>query len=746
MQTMSEEDSFDPELTSSHSYFKRIRFGYLISGYCRQSINGCFSTLPETAQDLILGYFPQFNGTTFKWTINQNDYIINEIINLTQPTSSSSQNQLSFTSDGFGVGFPSNFFLRLRPNAHSKITTTPPSSDGKCVDPRFGQSLVAPGVINQNGQESQQKRDIKSSKFVLELESLPIESKYQFILFHCELYFGCVDNHNTHLIQSSHSIIWGMNDSVRVFQWVIGKSSDIIDLLISQGQTMYSNNKIEIECKIKILKVLRPYLFGVHNDDINYYFNFADLYEEHRQTRALAIFNNDESQNLDVYGNKQPQKYTFEWRLTSLFQNRVCDFDMTNMFENEQFHSGIFYDIFQLQYDSKNGFGIMICGLPFRTHRMGVKCDLFVGYKNLHNNYNSDYGHNTLEQVLSEMIMFDYILLTKHYFSKNATDKIRKYWQKYQNITLICEINVIQRYDGYNKVLNALNNIDTQEDTSVMTQQDKEFPMVEEEELKLASTKEIVQVPTEIFVWRINDEKILLDIKKNENASQAEYFSNVFSFLNRRWYLIIETCKIIGFDENDENNTIGSKRKRSKKDRGKIVIRLRRMDSCWKLTDVEYPFFDVTIDIIETKGHFHVRYDSRKYSSCSLRIPIKAIQKLVKKQLTIRAKVLLLGTQPSLGKPTKVSIEPIVRVVEEKNQKEFKKCDNKEQFEKWLIDTVKLPQYAKNFEKHNLMNLNIVEKLNEENLIEIGICKVGDKLRLLEHIDMLKKGNVKSIS
>ena len=42
-----------------------------------------------------------------------------------------------------------------------------------------------------------------------------------------------------------------------------------------------------------------------------------------------------------------------------------------------------------------------------KTHKMGVKCDLFVEYK--HDNSNGDIGNCQQEQVMSEMITFDCI-------------------------------------------------------------------------------------------------------------------------------------------------------------------------------------------------------------------------------------------------------------------------------------------------------------------------------------------------
>ena len=43
-------------------------------------------------------------------------------------------------------------------------------------------------------------------------------------------------------------------------------------------------------------------------------------------------------------------------------------------------HSDIFYDLFQLQYNKKGEFSLMICGLPYKTHKMGIRCDLFAQY------------------------------------------------------------------------------------------------------------------------------------------------------------------------------------------------------------------------------------------------------------------------------------------------------------------------------------------------------------------------------
>ena len=73
-------------------------------------------------------------------------------------------------------------------------------------------------------------------------------------------------------------------------------------------------------------------------------------------------------------------------------------------------------------------------------------------------------------------------------------------------------------------------------------------------------------------------------------------------------------------------------------------------------------------------------------------------------------------------------------------------CDDEKivEFKKWLTNTVKLPQYMSNFAKHNLMDLEIVEMMQQDNLSAIGIGKVGDSLRFLKHIANLKrKSNLK---
>ena len=82
---------------------------------------------------------------------------------------------------------------------------------------------------------------------------------------------------------------------------------------------------------------------------------------------------------------------------------------------------------------------------------MGVKCDIFVEYK-YGNDDDSDI-QNCKQQVMSEMITFDYDSSTMAHFSENTNNQIQNLFDQYKKIRLICEINAIQRYDGYSRVM-----------------------------------------------------------------------------------------------------------------------------------------------------------------------------------------------------------------------------------------------------------------------------------------------------
>ena len=502
------------------------------------------------------------------------------------------------------------------------------------------------------------------------------------------------------------------------------------------------------------------------------------------------------------------------------WDDRRRDRDLTNIssrYDNPslqdkqlQYHSSIFYDIFQLQCESSGKFSIMICGLPYKTHKMGVKCDMFVCYNDVNPSVNIN--HHKKQQVMSEMITFDYDFMTKIDFSSNTNRKIMNFFDKYKRITLLCDINVIQRYDGYIKVLKSStplfkpkvkhntqqqqnknenkmkNRINTKkQETSVTTgninqqkneewkenvaatshhsppqttQTDKKtgirtFPNLKKE-IGLSSKKIVNKFSNDTFVWCIKDEEIISDIKHNTNCEKLKYNSKIFRMLDRRWYL-----SIVKQEKKDRRGSRYGRRRRysddsSGKSKDKRIRDVEAIDIELHCVSASYkPCFTVNIDVIETGNHheyFGVSCDSGRHSStCHLKQKVKEIKQLKLKQFTIRVNIMVIsdsdssrygydsdyyGYESELEHEDKKNGEVIQK---EKDIIANEKSKELLEFEKWIKETVKLTDYMKNFEEHDILDLETVVLMNDENLVSIGITKVGHRLRFLKHIGNLER-------
>ena len=60
-------------------------------------------------------------------------------------------------------------------------------------------------------------------------------------------------------------------------------------------------------------------------------------------------------------------------------------------------------------------------------------------------------------------------------------------------------------------------------------------------------------------------------------------------------------------------------------------------------------------------------------------------------------------------------------------------------FEKWILNDVALPQYIQNFHDNGYDRIDVVKTLNESDLKEIGILKVGHRRLLIEKIQELNE-------
>ena len=825
-------------------YFKYIDFNSLVFGYCRVHCGS--QHIPKTTVAVILSYYPKFNGTTFEWKIS-NNYISKELENLADESkkdkkqSKNNENPLSFDSGFFDVGLGNKFFLRLQPNGNRVTKTSKGHGQSEPKSRDTGNNTMT----NNNNNSDTNKKD---ENFVISLKSFRMPTNCRSIIFHTELYLHRIvnvlckdDNHNrhskrningnfncshSHSYTKQHSTIWtiegnisdyytrGEKDWFNTFNWVVGKSKSVINFLKGKnGYDNYGDHDDEInfviECKIKILQYIsasgrKIYL---HNDGL-----MVKRFEDSRS----RLKSNEKNININI----NDIRLRFEWRLgeyicgiiNNMNMNKIKDyiskvgleerkiqFEDDNYYkdaydEDNEYHSDIFYDMFQLQYDKKGEFSLMICGMPYKTHKMCIKCDLFVKYNN-----SKDILHNyNKEQVMSEVIAFDYVHSTKKYFSLNTNNKIRQFIREYNRISLGCEITVFQRYDESNEILQEKeiqqDSEKENDDKSETNQENESLTNVQtvpssyvtksrcadinfnygrfsklNNEIKLSSTKVVNddEFESDTFVWCIDDYPTISRI--NKSTSTGEYISKVFKLFDLGFYLSIKktvqeinvesdgyqeciptkfdiyiliSC-VCSYNENTTNNH--NNNNNINRDENKRTTQL----------------YNMRLDVVET-GHCERWYatdclpgDFEGY----MQYPVGEIEKLNLNQLTIRFNLTKLGQQAKFnyyfntdgvnciddnGGSVKLKddsintgrLGPVVKVQETHNEI---KEQNEEflKFENWLVNVVKLPQYMKHFQREALIDLNVVKMMREVDLINIGVDKTGHKLIFIKHIRLL---------
>ncbi len=70
--------------------------------------------------------------------------------------------------------------------------------------------------------------------------------------------------------------------------------------------------------------------------------------------------------------------------------------------------------------------------------------------------------------------------------------------------------------------------------------------------------------------------------------------------------------------------------------------------------------------------------------------------------------------------------------IDEKQMSQIEKIRN------WINDSVKLPQYFQLFIKHGYDDVSIILDMNNEDLIQIGIDKIGHRKKVMKYIHLLQ--------
>lgn len=330
-------------------YFKQIHHDFVVPGWTRHTFRDlCIGEypIPTDVINLIGSYCSDFlvNGTKFDWKIRE-------------PTYSSKSH---WTCGSFDIGLPNKFFLELSRGYDTEL--------GKSY---FGVSLAA----------------------------YPFPTPITSILFHCQLSLRC--DHETDdeqqnkrlnpsqiklfskILQFSHAshpsnciVSAGnrANDAYECMRYT-WRVDDIRDTRIIESSENEEKEEKEDKEKgantINVKKDITSFTIRCTIKKIRLYF-----FEDNGNTKEHSSNYQDyEIQDVIYNDLEYVQPLTHKFVDKEKFK---CKWKLSKETSTGFGHSEVYYDMFQLQheqnYNGKNEYGVMICGLPPKTHHIGVEC------------------------------------------------------------------------------------------------------------------------------------------------------------------------------------------------------------------------------------------------------------------------------------------------------------------------------------------------------------------------------------
>eukprot|EP01084_Bolivina_argentea_P215557 365971_1 len=648
---------------------RKINIEYLVSGYYRLNCHLSFF-VPSSILNVISYYYPSMNGHSFLWKINPKEL-----------TLSSSSNVID--SDIWNVSLPNKFFLRLQVDSNAtqgRQFVSRPRGRGRGRGGRRGRGYRL-GRYHNNicfnadymNTDEIDTSSITDINLVFSLMSFPLPSNYRYIIMHCELYCNQINAECSTIWSLSHDYDDNDNNDYRIKLqanndkyvkngWVVNCNKDIFQNL----------TELTFECKINILKIIYrdPTVRG-HNRYPNY-----DIDDEvSMKTKHVLSPYNYAASGLK---NDKDNKMKFVWNIiNTAVINKLKRLQISSK-GVIQFHSDIFYDIFQLQIHKQKDeyyFHIQICGLPAHTHKMGCKMELFA--MNI-NNYKNKI------KILSNIITFSYDSPI-YILSQDATNILIDLLNQYNNLSVLCIANIINKYDGLGNTVeeNVIEKIEEiqHENNIDISFENKQDEMNNTDDI-LTDSKWL-EFPTQTFVWHITN-KNTLDLIKTPGYRRIN--SKTFELFGHKWFITIH---------------------KATDKRSLILIALNCV-----LAEYDSVECGVTIQLLQTgtKQFYYEKYDGNWTGGYFARIKQR-------KNMTCRC---LNINYEEIQRLNKMSLKLTVERLDHgiiNNRKEDK-------IKMWLCDTVGLPQYYSLFIENGIVTLDILKLLSKQDIKNIGVHKI----------------------
>eukprot|EP01084_Bolivina_argentea_P215558 365972_1 len=598
-------------------------------------------------------------------------------------------------SDIWDIGLPNKFFLRFE--LDSQVIQGREFIKGRGRGQgrgrfrgrrgrgyrRFHNNVyIADENENDENENDEKKANNTDINLVLSLMSFPLPPNIDCIIMHCELYCN--------QINAQYSTIWSLSDYDDDYD------AEDADQYIGNGWVINCNEysfqtltELTFECKINILKIIytdpsvrdrrrrigrynrynyNPY--GGYDDDNNHNMeiNIKDIKDVQLPYSYAAV---------ELKNNKD-NKMKFVWNIiNAAIINKLKRLQVTYK-GVIQFHSDIFYDIFQLQIHKQKDeyyFHIQICGLPAHTHKMGCKMELFA--MNI-NNYKNKI------KILSNIITFSYDSPI-YILSQDATNILIDLLNQYNNLSVLCIANIINKYDGLGNTVeeNVIEKIEEiqHENNIDISFENKQDEMNNTDDI-LTDSKWL-EFPTQTFVWHITN-KNTLDLIKTPGYRRIN--SKTFELFGHKWFITIH---------------------KATDKRSLILIALNCV-----LAEYDSVECGVTIQLLQTgtKQFYYEKYDGNWTGGYFARIKQR-------KNMTCRC---LNINYEEIQRLNKMSLKLTVERLDHgiiNNRKEDK-------IKMWLCDTVGLPQYYSLFIENGIVTLDILKLLSKQDIKNIGVHKI----------------------
>ena len=238
-----------------------------------------------------------------------------------------------------------------------------------------------------------------------------------------------------------------------------------------------------------------------------------------------------------------------------------------------------------------------------------------------------------------------------------------------------------------------------------------------------ASDNKWTRGATDSFVWHITDEATMLQLTGGPAQGQ-EIHSNVFRLLQHEWYISISRLTIT------QRSAGGPECTQAHMWIGLNCIMNEEAIDCMQ-----------TLSLLQTgqSAHFYEHFASSRDRGVLRSKPRRTTIDVEAPETVLALNDVRVRRLKLKAMSIKVSLEifsPVPRLARDMADEKDGHCDN--EVAAWLRDVVRLPQYQAVFASKGFDTLDIVKLINENDLGEFNIPKLGHFLKLWSEVMKLR--------